>query len=181
MMDETLFLGQPVSSLQHMLSQLSYAYEPLPFVAVDGVFGEETLAAVMVFQREFLLPVTGRVDGRTWDEITRHFRMWEREWAQPRALRAFPPRPFQVESGDRDDVMVLVQTMLQSLSGVLEGILPDEADGYHGPDSRHNTRWLQRVAGLEQTGIMDRFTWNVLVGLYELFVLRRRELRPDVG
>ena len=181
MMDETLFLGQPVSSLQYMLGELSYACEKLPFVAVDGVFGEETLEAVMVFQREFVPPVTGRVDQRTWDEITRRFRMWERERAHPRPLRGFPPRPFQVEPGDRDDAMVLVQAMFQSLSGVLEGILPDEADGYHGPISQRNVRWLQRAAGMEQTGIVDRFAWNALVSLYEIFILRRRELRPEWG
>lgn len=180
-MDETLFLGQPVSSLQYMLGELSYAYDPLPFVAADGVFGEETLEAVMVFQREFMPPVTGRVDQRTWDEITRRFRQWERERAHPRCLRGFPPRPFQVEPGDGDDVMVLVQAMFQGLSGVLEGIIPDGADGWHGPASQRNTRWLQGVAGMEQTGIMDRFTWNMLTRLYDLFIVRQRELRPDMG
>lgn len=181
MMDETLLLGRPVSSLQYMLGELSYAHEPLPFVAVDGVFGEETLEAVMVFQREFLPPVTGRVDQRTWDEIVRRFRQWERERAQPRALRAFPPRPFQIEPGDQDDTMAVVQTLFQSLSGVLEGIVPDEGEGYHGLRSQQNVRWLQRAAHMEQTGIMDRFAWNMLTRLYELFVLRRRELRPDMG
>ena len=180
-MDETLFLGQPVSSLQYMLGELSYAHEQLPFVAVDGVFGEETLEAVMVFQREFVPPVTGRVDQRTWDEITRRYRQWERERAYPRGLRGFPPRPFQVEPGDRDDAMVLVQTLFQSLSGALEGILPDEADGYHGANSQHNVRWLQRTAGMEQNGIMDRFAWNMLVRLYELFILRRRELGAEMS
>lgn len=180
-MDETNFLGQPVSSLQYMLGELSYAHEALPFVAVDGVFGEETLEAVMTFQREFAPPVTGRVDQRTWDEITRRFRMWERERARPRALRVFPPRPFQVEPGEGDDAMVLAQALFQSLSALLEDILPDEADGHHGSNSQRNTRWLQEVAGLEQTGIMDRFTWNALVSLYELFVLRRRELGTEMG
>ena len=179
MTDESLFIGRPVSSLQYMLGELSYAYEQLPFVAVDGVFGEETLEAVMVFQREFSPPVTGRVDQRTWDDITRHFREWERERARPRALRAFPPRPFQIEPGEQDDVMALVQTMFRSLSGVLEGIVPGEVNGYNDQSSRQNTCWLQRAAGMEQTGIMDRFTWNMLVRLYDLFVVRRRELRAN--
>lgn len=180
MTDETLFLGRPVSSLQHMLGELSYAHEQLPFVAVDGVFGEETLEAVMVFQREFSPPVTGRVDQRTWDDIVLYYRAWERERAHPRPLRAFPPRPFQIEPGDQDDTMALVQTMFQSLSGVLEGILPDDTEGYHGQRSQHNTRWLQRAANMEQTGIMDRFTWNMLVRLYDLFIVRRRELDGPV-
>lgn len=176
MTQERFLLGKPVSSLQHMLGELSYAHEQLPFVAVDGVFGEETLEAVMTFQREFSPPVTGRVDQRTWDDIVRHYRAWERERARPLPLRAFPPRPFQIEPGDQDDTMALVQTMFRSLSGILEGILSDEGEGYHGPRSEHNVRWLQRAAGLEQTGIMDRFAWNMLARLYELFLVRWREL-----
>ena len=180
MTQEIYLLGQPVSSLQYMLGELSYAYEQLPFVAVDGVFGEETLEAVMVFQREFSPPVTGRVDQRTWDDIVYYFRLWERERAQPRSLRAFPPRPFQVEPGQQDDVMALVQTMFRSLSGVLEGIDSESGHGYHGKQSVDNVRWLQGISGMEQTGIMDRFAWNMLVRLYDLFVVRRRELeRPE--
>jgi len=177
---EAYLLGQPVSSLQYMLGELSYAHEQLPFVAVDGVFGEETLEAVMVFQREFSPPVTGRVDQRTWDDIVYYFRLWERERAHPRPLRAFPPRPFQVETGQQDDVMALVQAMFRSLSGILEGIGPEVTHGYHGGQSVENVRWLQGISGMEQTGVMDRFTWNMLVRLYDLFIVRRRELeQPD--
>jgi len=179
-MDERFLIGQPVSSLQHMLGELSYAHELLPFVAVDGEFGEETLEAVMTFQREFAPPVTGRVDQRTWDEIVRYYRAWERERAHPRSLRAFPPRPFQVEPGEQDDTMTLIQTMFRTLSGVLDGIVPDDADGYHGEQSVYNTCWLQGVSNMEQTGIMDRFTWNMLTRLYDLLVVRRRELEERI-
>ena len=175
-MDESFLIGKPVGSLQHMLGELSYAHEQLPFVAVDGVFGEETLEAVMTFQREFSPPVTGRVDQRTWDDIVRHYRDWERERAHPRPLRVFPTRPFRVEPGEQDDVMAVVQTIFRLLSGVLEGVLPDEAEGYHNDQSVHNTRWLQGVSGMEQTGVMDRFTWNMLARLYDLFLVRRREV-----
>jgi len=177
---EEYLLSQPVSSLQHMLGELSYAHEPLPFVAVDGVFGEETLEAVMTFQREFSPPVTGRVDQKTWDDIVYYFHLWERERAQPRPLRAFPPRPFQIEPEQQDDVMALIQTMFRSLSGVLEGIAPEERSGYHGGQSAQNVRWLQGIAGMEQTGIMDRFAWNMLVRLYDLFIVRRRELERPI-
>ncbi len=175
-MDERFLIGRPVSSLQYMLGELSYAYEQLPFVAVDGKFGEETLEAVMTFQREFSPPVTGRVDQRTWDDIVRYFRAWERERAHPRCLRAFPPRPFQVEPGNRDAIMILVQAMFRALSGILDDIVPDDTNGYHGEQSIRNTRWLQGVSGMAQTGVMDRFTWNMLVRLYDLFLVRRREL-----
>lgn len=181
MMEERFLIGQPVQSLQYMLGELSYAHEALPFVAVDGLFGEQTLEAVMTFQREFSRPVTGGVDQRTWDAIVYQFDLLEQERAHPRQLRGFPPRPFQVEPGEQDDTMALVQTMFTSLSGILDGIEPSCADGYHVQQSVYNTRWLQRISGLEQNGSMDRFAWNMLTRLYEVFIVRSRELIRDAG
>ncbi len=66
--------------------------------------------------------------------------------------------------------MVLPQTMFQMLSQKLNGIVDAAADGHHGDASVENTRWLQGLAQLEQTGIMDRKTWDMLSRLYELFV-----------
>ena len=54
--------GQPIRSLQYMLNQLAIHNDILTRLAVDGIFGERTLEAVMVFQRENGLPVTGVVD-----------------------------------------------------------------------------------------------------------------------
>ena len=58
-LDESKYLGRPVKSLQAMLRQISYVYPVIPRLVPDGLFGEETLEAVMIFQREFRLPVTG--------------------------------------------------------------------------------------------------------------------------
>lgn len=176
MMEERFLIGQPVQSLQYMLGELSYAHKALPFVAVDGFFGEETLEAVMTFQREFSPPVTGRVDQRTWDAIVYQFDLLEQERARPRPLRGFPVRPFQVEPGEQDDTMALIQTMFASLSDILDGIEPSVADRYHAKQSVNNTCWLQRISQLEQNGVMDRFTWNMLTRLYDLFIVRIREL-----
>ena len=52
----------PVRSLQYMLNQLAIHDPKLIRLTVDGIFGERTLEAVMVFQREYHPPVTGVVD-----------------------------------------------------------------------------------------------------------------------
>ena len=39
-----------------------------------------------------------------------------------------------------------------------------------------NVRWLQRRAGLTETGIMEIQTWNALTQLYELMVVADPEL-----
>ena len=68
---EEEMLSNPVQNLQYMLRRLGTRYSFLPQLAVDGLFGEETLEAVMLFQRELAPPVTGVVDSRTWDSRRR--------------------------------------------------------------------------------------------------------------
>lgn len=167
---EEEMLSNPVQNLQYMLRRLGTRYSFLPQLATDGLFGEETLEAVMLFQRELAPPVTGVVDGRTWDAIRREWMALEREVAPPRSLRIFPGEGAQMLPGGEEEYMVLPQTMFQLLRQRLEGIVEDEANGQHGDASVQNTLWLQNLAQLEETGVMDRATWDMLSRLYELFI-----------
>lgn len=167
---EREMLSNPVRNLQYMLRRLSTRYPFLPQLATDGLFGAETLEAVMLFQRELAPPVTGVVDQRTWDAIHSAWVDLEREVSPPRAVRIFPEEGFQVTPGMSGEYMVLPQTMFQLLSQKLSGIVDSAPDGRHEAASVENTRWLQGLAQLEQTGIMDRKTWDMLSRLYELFI-----------
>ena len=88
---EEEMLSNPVQNLQYMLRRLGTRYSFLPQLATDGLFGEETLEAVMLFQRELHPPVTGVVDRGTWQAILDEWLDLERELADPRQIRAFPP------------------------------------------------------------------------------------------
>ena len=167
---EEEMLSNPVRSLQHMLGRLSGKYGFLPPLAVDGVFGERTLEAVMLFQRELAPPVTGVVDQGTWNAIRDAWMEWERESAPSRTVRIFPGEGYQVRPGASGTSMVLPQTMFQLLRERLEGIAQGEADGRHGDVSVQNTLWLQNLAQLEETGVMDQRTLDMLGRLYEVFV-----------
>jgi len=61
--------GEKVRLLQYMLSVLSNYIPGIPPVTVDGVYGQQTRAAVLAAQRRFRLPETGTVGAQTWDEI----------------------------------------------------------------------------------------------------------------
>ena len=93
--------------------------------------------------------------------------------APPRSLRIFPGEGAQMLPGGEEEYMVLPQTMFQLLRQRLEGIVEDEANGQHGDASVQNTLWLQNLAQLEETGVMDRATWDMLSRLYELFITSR--------
>ena len=124
----------------------------------------------MLFQRELAPPVTGVVDQRTWDAIRDAWIGLERESAPPRTLRIFPGEGYQVQPGMSGASMILPQTMFQLLRQRLEGIAEGDTDGVHGDVSVQNTLWLQNLAQLEETGVMDRQTWDMLSRLYELFI-----------
>ena len=118
---EEEMLSNPVQNLQYMLRRLGTRYSFLPQLAVDGLFGEETLEAVMLFQRELAPPVTGVVDSCTWDSIRREWMALEREVAPPRSLRIFPGEGAQMQPGGEGAYMVLPQTMFQLLRQRLGG------------------------------------------------------------
>ena len=61
--------GEKVRLLQYMLSVLSEYIPEIPSVAIDGVYGSATRAAVLAAQRRFRLPETGTVGTQTWNEI----------------------------------------------------------------------------------------------------------------
>jgi peptidoglycan hydrolase-like protein with peptidoglycan-binding domain len=61
--------GEKVRQLQYMLSMLSTFIPEIPPVAVDGIYGSATRAAVLAAQRRFRLPETGVTDAATWNEI----------------------------------------------------------------------------------------------------------------
>ena len=65
--------GEEAALLQYLLAILSQFYLSLPNVAIDGVFGSETLAAVKALQQDAGLEQTGVVDQATWEEIIRRY------------------------------------------------------------------------------------------------------------
>ena len=65
--------GEKVRLLQQWLSVLSEFIPEIPNVAVDGVYGSATRAAVLAAQRRFGLPETGTVGAATWDTIYDQF------------------------------------------------------------------------------------------------------------
>ena len=60
-----------VMIVQIMLSAISFAYETLPDFITDGYYGENTMQAVMEFQRINNLPITGSVDIVTWNRLAK--------------------------------------------------------------------------------------------------------------
>lgn len=62
--------GDKVRQMQEQLNRISENYPAIPKIAVDGIYGPNTAAAVRAFQNIFNIPATGVVDYPTWYEIS---------------------------------------------------------------------------------------------------------------
>jgi len=61
--------GEKVTIAQFLLSVIAEFYDTVPFVTIDGVFGQNTQNAVKEFQRTFGLPVTGVITQSVWNAL----------------------------------------------------------------------------------------------------------------
>ena len=63
--------GEDVLALQKYLNYIAQYYPTIPIVTIDGIYGEETVAAVDEFKRLFGIPSeSNRVSVQIWDAIT---------------------------------------------------------------------------------------------------------------
>ena len=144
-------IGQPVRSLQTMLRTISFAYPFLPRLTPDGIFGERTLEAVMLFQREFFPPVTGQVNQATWDAIVSLYHQVVSRLT-PLPTRSFPSPEFSVAPGEASVHLNLVQSMFCGLSRVLNGVETCDVSGVNNAATEHNIKWIQHLITVRKPG-----------------------------
>jgi hypothetical protein len=67
--------------LEIMLNTISAIHPEIIPVEIDGIYGPDTTAAVIIFQNLYGLPVTGIVDEETWDALNEVYQLFllERE------------------------------------------------------------------------------------------------------
>ena len=161
---ELQLTGSPVRDVQHMLNVLSFSHPAIPRLVEDGVFGERTLEGVLIFQRDFALPVTGVVDYDTWLALRVQTDLIAQRDGAPIPLQIISPQYTPTASGTPE--WEFVRTILTSLSSILNNFPNTPAS-----DSE-NIRQIQRLAQLPVTGVLDRPTWDILVRLYHALVVR---------
>ena len=163
----------PVQSLQHMLDHLARTIQTLPRLPETGQFDESTLEAVMIFQRDFGLPVTGIVNQMTWETIKSAYYQNLFQYGEPPLLSVFPSGTHSVGESDRAAEISIVQAILTELSKLIVNFEAVEFSGTNAGATLRNLMTLQTISGLPVTGVLDRATWAVLAALYRIFVTRR--------
>lgn len=162
------FVGQPIRSLQTMLSVISKYDESLPYIVPDGIYGQNTFTAVTTFQRRNGLPVTGVVNQQTWDTIAQQHQQALVFVSQGQPVSILVDPAVVWELGDQDAMILLAQSMLLHMSGKYNNIAVPPQNSILDAQTQDSLRSFQRLAGLEETGDLDRLTWKYLSLSYTL-------------
>ena len=156
------FLEQPIRSLQTMLRVIAESDPSAPSVVPDGIYGHNTMAAVTEFQRKHGLPLTGITDQATWDAIVPEYQraLILVDQAEPIEIIMDPGQIFVI--GDEGAYIYLMQTLLIWLSRDNKSIDPPDHTGIFDQKTSDALSAFQALAGLEQTGSLDKITWKNL-------------------
>ena len=156
--------GTGVRVLQFYLRLLNYFIPSIPYVGLDGIFGDETENAVKAFQNYVGLPADGIVGRRTWNALINQYENIEREVQTQYDIIGTLPAPGLVFTiGSTGDVVRRIQEYINRIAKNDRSIPTVTVDGIYGNDTANAVRAIQARAGLEQTGRIDPLTWNAIL------------------
>lgn len=157
--------GPTVVQAQVMANRIGRNYPAIPRInPVDGIFGEQTAAAVRAFQRIFNLTPDGIIGKSTWYQMVRLYvgvndlnelesqgqTFYALNWQAPNSLQ-------QGSSGQK---VRQLQYMLQVLADYITTVPRINIDGIFGSQTQAAVIAYQRFAGLTPDGIVGPTTWN---------------------
>ena len=162
--------GPSVKILQYYLCFLSYFNLKLPYVAVDGIFGDETRDAVLAFQSLYGLDVDGLVGIDTWDMIQNAYAgVLTSLPDEYRSYSSLLYPGYIITTGASGKVVEQLQTYLKTIAANNPSIPDVTVDGYYGEETKKAVLAVQKLEGIEQNGQVGVLTWNAIVNLYNQF------------
>lgn len=142
-----------IREVQQYLRVLALAGKEIPLVAVDGIYGEATEAAVRAFQKSRRIPTSGKVDLRTFTLLYEEYEGIE----ETRRLDALPlPEGFPLKEGDTGDAVLLLQVLLSSLREYYPDIGRVPSSSVFSSDTAAAVRSLELVFSERPSGVVTR-------------------------
>ena len=162
--------GPSVRILQYYLQFLSYFNLKLPYVSMDGIFGQETYDAVLTFQSLYGLDVDGIVGKNTWDMIQdAYIGVLNSLPDEYRSYSSLLYPGYIITTGASGKVVEQLQTFLKTIADNNPAVPKVTVDGYYGNQTKNAVLAVQKLQGIEQNGQVGVLTWNAIVNLYNQY------------
>lgn len=164
---------QVTAEVQQRLRDLwAWTHGALPIVAVDGSYDEGTRNAVKAFQSRYGLEPTGIVDYTTWNMLRDVHAVFSEEKGAALPIRPFLDDPgFALRLGMRGDLVYIVQIILNTVNIHYDAPLV-ALNGLFNQSTSDAIKRFQKLNRLDESGVLDKQTWNRLAEEYNLLVRR---------
>ena len=154
-----------VRNLQGFLRNISQHNGSVATVIPDGRFDKRTENSLKSFQREYGLDATGEADYETWIKVVDVNNLYTASEHPPNCISPLPSYVLPLGENSSEAYIYLLQAILAVLSG--RGMdIKVEINGKYDADTSNAVKYIQRISGVEETGITDAKTWNALAGIY---------------
>ncbi len=161
-----------VKTIQTYLNRISGNYPAIPKIPVpNGIYDISTEQAVREFQSIFGLEQTGEVNASTWYRITyiytsvKHIAELDSEGITIDEIS--PVYSEELKLGMQGNEVEVIQYYLAVVGAYYDAVSPVEITGVFDEETEKSVKSFQRVFGLLQTGVVERFTWIELYRAYE--------------
>ena len=159
-----------IAELQQWLRNIQKSESDSPAIIPDGIFSPETTEIVKKFQQNKGLEATGIVDYLTWELIKQEDALVTSRRRPPKQVAPITNEDLPLVKGMNNEFTQKLKIMLNSVAERNANFsfldIETEID-----DAAVNEikRW-QRVAFFDETGVVDKETWNSLADYYLLKV-----------
>lgn len=163
--------GRDVEFIQRRLNRISTNYPGIPKIfPQDGFFDSSTTDAVKKFQEVFGLEVDGLVGRATWNQIQFIYNAVKKLYTvNSEGLRITDVTTRYTDTlseGAAGEGVLTIQYYLSYIALFVPTVLEATMDGSFGPGTTNAVKSFQRTYGLNETGVVDRLTWDRIEGVY---------------
>ena len=156
--------GDAVRRMQNQLNRIAGAFPIIPQVQPNGVFDENTAAAVRAFQRQFSLTQDGKVGRSTWNTIQQKFGAvtgLSELGGEGERIGLSPTAPTStIRQGATGADVIHAQFLLNYISQFYPEVPSVIADNRFGATTAAAVRAFQTRFGLNADGVVGPNTWR---------------------
>lgn len=167
--------GRDVELIQRQLNRISVNFPGIPKIyPADGFFNTSTTDAVKKFQEVFSLEVDGIVGKATWNRIQLVYNSVKNLYylnSEGLTIEDLDTK-FQdnLSLGDSGEGVLSIQYYLSYIALFIPSVLAATMDGSFGENTRNSVISFQKTYSLDETGVVDRRTWDKIENIYLSFI-----------
>jgi hypothetical protein len=141
-----------IREVQIYLTYLADSLSEMPYTQIDGIYGDDTKAAVEFFQKEEGITENGKVDYETYVRLVKRYN--DRQKASNDMKNTVNNEVYPLKRGDVGENVLRLNSLIFELSEYFDIPNVPRGEGY-GEKTVDSIMILQRILGFEITGETD--------------------------